>query len=109
MTDIRHRAGALRQDALAHLSALAGDASMCAIGRSGRSFPAAKYHEGRAAAAAQVVRSRAADPLTDVRPQWVGMLDRSSSQGPDWQAYAAGGLDALADLDTAGCGQDVTP
>jgi hypothetical protein len=37
------------------------------------------------------------------------MLDRSSSQGPDWQAYAAGGLDALADLDTAGCGQDVTP
>jgi hypothetical protein len=56
-----------------------------------------------------VVRSRAADPLTDVRPQWVGMLDRSSSQGPDWQAYAAGGLDALADLDTAGCGQDVTP
>jgi hypothetical protein len=106
VTEIRHRAGDLRRDALTHLSALAGNASMCAIGRSGRSFPAAKYHEGRAAAAAQVVRSRAADPVASVRSEWAAMLERSASLGSDWQAYASGGLDALAELEPGTPTQD---
>jgi hypothetical protein len=88
-----------------HLSALAGNASMCAIGRSGQSFPAAKYHEGRQAAAAQLLRSlRRADPrdgvaeLDAARRQWTRMGADMSARGPDWVAYAAGGLDALSDI-----------
>ena len=99
-TDLLERATALRQDAVHHLTLLAGDASMCAIGRSGRSFPAAKYHEGRQAAASQVRRALRTTPTPDVldglRHEWQQTLD--SARGQDWVAYATGGLDALADL-----------
>ena len=123
----------VRLDATRHLAALAGDASMCAIGRSGRSFPAAKYHEGRQAASGQVRRmlrraaaggasaeagahlaaaasaeaagaqlaaaaSAEAAVLADVTSEWRAMLDDAASKGPDWVAYASGGLDALAEL-----------
>jgi hypothetical protein len=97
----------VRLDATRHLAALAGDASMCAIGRSGRSFPAAKYHEGRQAASGQVRRllrrgpsdtASAAAVLDDVTSEWRQSLDDAASKGPDWVAYASGGLDALAEL-----------
>ena len=116
----------VRLDATRHLTALAGDASMCAIGRSGRSFPAAKYHEGRQAAAGQVrrlLRRIGADAgqgavatalsgagaagvgsdaesaaLADVTSEWRQTLDDAASKGPDWVAYASGGMDALAEL-----------
>lgn len=119
------RATEIRADAVRHLTALAGDASMCAIGRSGRSFPAAKYHEGRQAAASQVRRAvrsgaprsgapRSGTPqwaddvpvtepqvLADVRGQWQQTLESAQSKGPDWVAYATGGLDALSDITDA--------
>lgn len=114
------RATEIRADAVRHLTALAGDASMCAIGRSGRSFPAAKYHEGRQAAASQVRRAvrsgapRSGTPqwaddvpvtepqvLADVRAQWQQTLESAQSKGPDWVAYATGGLDALSDITDA--------
>jgi len=114
------RATEIRADAVRHLTALAGDASMCAIGRSGRSFPAAKYHEGRQAAASQVRRAvrsgaprsgapQSADDvpvtepqvLADVRGQWQQTLESAQSKGPDWVAYATGGLDALSDITDA--------
>lgn len=104
------RATDVRADAVRHLTALAGDASMCAIGRSGRSFPAAKYHEGRQAAASQLRRALlrldtdeqsadAADAAVDaVRSQWQKTLTDAERKGPDWVAYASGGLDALAEV-----------
>jgi len=102
--DLLERATALRQDAVHHLTLLAGDASMCAIGRSGRSFPAAKYHEGRQAAASQVRRALRADAsagpavLGPLRDEWTRTLDSAATRGKDWVAYATGGLDALAEL-----------
>ena len=107
----------VRMDATRHLTALAGDASMCAIGRSGRSFPAAKYHEGRQAAAGQarrLLRGRSAgsveppdgdsvdgsvaQALAGVTSDWQQMLADAEAKGPDWVAYATGGLDALAEI-----------
>lgn len=93
------RATDVRADAVRHLTALAGDASMCAIGRSGRSFPAAKYHEGRQSAATQARRSLSrGEPLEAVRAQWRQTSESAQRKGPDWVAYAAGGLDALDEI-----------
>ena len=115
----------VRMDATTHLTALAGDASMCAIGRSGRSVPAAKYHEGRQAAAGQArrllrdspggtsagspagctspsemdgARDSVAQALAGVTSDWQQMLADAEAKGPDWVAYATGGLDALAEI-----------
>lgn len=102
--DLLSRATELRLDAVRHLTLLAGDASMCAIGRSGRSFPAAKYHEGRQSAAGQVRRlAQDADQddeegLARLRQQWNQTLVDAEAKGRDWVAYATGGLDALAEL-----------
>jgi hypothetical protein len=77
---------------------------MCAIGRSGRSFPAAKYHEGRQSAAGDVRRAlrRGVDPadtaLEHIQNQWRATLAGAEAKGPDWVAYASGGLDALAEI-----------
>lgn len=93
------RATDVRADAVRHLTALAGDASMCAIGRSGRSFPAAKYHEGRQSAATQARRAIGrGESLDAVRAQWQQTSESAQRKGPDWVAYAAGGLDALDEI-----------
>ena len=99
-TDLLERATALRQDAVHHLTLLAGDASMCAIGRSGRSFPAAKYHEGRQAAAGQVRRALRADSsagpavLDPLLEDWTRTLDSAATKGtgPDntWRRPRSG-------------------
>ena len=103
------RATEVRADATRHLTSLAGDASMCAIGRSGRSFPAAKYHEGRQAAAGQCRRllhqagvdvdfDQGVAIVVGISSEWQRMLDDTAAKGPDWVAYASGGLDALTDI-----------
>jgi hypothetical protein len=99
--DLLARAVEVRTDAMAHLTALAGNASMCAIGRSGRSFPAAKYHEGRHAAAAQLARALRrsdGDAWSGVHREWHQMQAGMASRSPDWAAYAEGGLDALGQI-----------
>lgn len=94
----------LRDDATRHLTALAGNASMCAIGRSGRSFPAAKYHEGRQAAASQVRRelrrgmTGGGDVLARAAEDWAAALDAAQHKGKDWIAYASGGVDVVSEL-----------
>lgn len=104
MTSLIDCATELRADATRHLTALAGNASMCAIGRSGRSFPAAKFHEGRQAAAGEVRRALRRDPDADsetlqvITAEWDRALRDAEAKGPDWVAYASGGLDALAEL-----------
>ncbi|MGB9374216.1 MAG: hypothetical protein WCA82_08670 [Jiangellales bacterium] len=102
--DLLRTATDVRADAVRHLTALAGNASMCAIGRSGRSFPAAKYHEGRQSAAGDVRRALRRGPagvddvLADLRQRWQQTLADADAKGPDWVAYATGGLDALAEI-----------
>lgn len=102
--ELLERATAVRLDAVEHLTRLAGDASMCAIGRSGRSFPAAKYHEGRQSSAGQVRRLLRKDPdaglaaVDAVRQEWEQTLASAAAKGKDWVAYATGGLDAITEI-----------
>lgn len=102
----------LRGEAVAALTALAGDASMCAIGRSGRSFPAAKYHEGRAAALGELRRTPQAGSRRTVAAATARWAEQAAAMaargplGPDWAAYFAGAQDALADVSELAAGDD---
>lgn len=103
----RHLAEARRA-----LQAVAGDRSMCAIGRSGQSFPAAKYHEGAVSALTELRRllrqRQAQGEMVDVASAaarvadtWRGRAESRVAAGPDWRAYFAGGVEALAALETS--------
>lgn len=96
----------LEQEALAALAAATGDTSLCTLARSGQSHPAAKFHEGAARALADVRRAvrRATRDETDpraggvrllVREKWLADQAAMATRGRDWEAYHAGGLDAL--------------
>ena len=91
------------------LAGLVEGRSMCAIGRSGRSFPAAKYHEGATSAPAQLrhgLKRRAGHgeaPDVSVLARtaaadWRERADRPATAGPHWHAYLAGGAEALEAL-----------
>ena len=111
MSDIAAVVDRLEQAALADLAGATGDTSLCTLARSGRSHPAAKFHEGAARALADVRRGlrRAPDDPTGVRRQvaekWVADQEALAPRGRDWEAYHAGGLDALERLaDELGAG-----
>lgn len=98
-----------RGEALGRLATATGDASLCAISRSGRPAPAAKYHEG-AVAALTDVRRRLAEPggpadaaVDHVRARWAARRGDATASSSSWQAYLDGALDALDDL-TNGAG-----
>ncbi len=95
--------------ALQALETLAGGRSMCAIGRSGQSFPAAKYHEGAVTALSDLrrdIRRRGRQGETadvtglarSAAERWRGRTTSSVTAGSDWCAYLAGGVDALERL-----------
>lgn len=95
----------LEEAALAELATATGDASLCALARSGRSHPAAKLHEGASRALADVRRglrrTPEADPATvlaQVTDRWLADQVAMASRGRDWRAYHAGGIDALERL-----------
>ena len=95
----------LRAAAEADLAAAAGDLSLCAIGRSGRSFPGVKYHEGRTVALASIARAMGAGTglhraIADVDREFVS-LEALAAADPEWDAYRQGGLDALHELEAA--------
>jgi hypothetical protein len=105
-------AARLREQALAAMTQLAGGTSACARAKDGQSFPAYKFHEGSATALGQVSR-RLQDPSTDatvvmseVVQRWQQEVDRCSARGRDWQAYAAGGLDAMRSVEALTSGSD---
>jgi protein-S-isoprenylcysteine O-methyltransferase Ste14 len=86
-----------------------GGRSMCAVARSGQSFPAAKYHEGAVSALREVGREvgrrtrqgEAADVAELVRTAaaaWRGRFREVAATDPNWNAYVAGGTQALEDL-----------
>ena len=84
------------------MTSLSGNRSACAMGRNGQPFPAYKYHEGTAAALGDLGRRlRKADGndlhtvVAAVVDQWRREVDRRAGDGRDWQAYAAGGLEAV--------------
>lgn len=87
-----------RARAAAAMAELAGDASACAMGRAGRSFPAYKYHEGATAALGALSRKLRRDTgtapgelLGAVTSEW----QTPAGPGRDWEAYTAGGREAL--------------
>jgi len=82
------------------LTDLVAGRAMCAIARSGESFPAAKYHEGRMAAFSEAARllRRDGSPagVERIAVSWRERLDRAPAG--DWRAYWSGGVDALTEL-----------
>ncbi len=90
--------------AAAALTDLAGGSSMCAIARSGRSVPAAKYHEGRLAAGTvlrRTLRDHPDDPhdaLAAARDRWMRTSPPLLRSTPGGRAYGEGGDDALGEL-----------
>ena len=96
--------------ALEDLDASAGGRSLCSFSRQGTPVPAAKYHEGEAAALAEARRAiqalengpdcgqSARASLLDVRARWLAQSRTRGRTGPDWTDYLAGGLDALKQM-----------
>ena len=105
-TDLAGRIQRARLAAVESMTMLAGVSSACAIARDGGSFPAYKFHEGRVAALSVMARElRRPEPDLDglaarLGAQWEAEVERRTDQGRDWQAYAAGGLDAVRELES---------
>ena len=98
-TELTRRVQLLLEAAAADLSEAAGDLSLCAISKSGESFPAAKYHEGRTAALSALVRAMRHDELSEALEHTRLRFDTVSGlTGPDWAAYQHGVRDALDDV-----------
>jgi hypothetical protein len=101
---------ACERAALADLAAIAGGRSLCSISRQGALVPAAKYHEGTAAALAEARRAiealsdgpdggqSARAALLEVRARWLAQSRTRGRTGPDWTGYLAGGLDGLLQM-----------
>lgn len=106
------RAQAIRIESAQRLTSLAGGVSLCMLSRSGASFPAVKYYEGRQAAATQLRRRLVSGGLLADRPaaavlqetaeEWERNARDAEHRGGDWVAYAAGGVDALAEIAGSG-------
>lgn len=104
------RAAELRAEAVMTMTALAGPTSACSLARDGRSFPSYKLHEGRYAAASELVRAlrrelagegrdaAALAALAEARTRWADEVGRRQDQGKDWLAYATGGSDLCEQL-----------
>lgn len=91
------------------LAAAVGSDSLCAISRTAGSVPAAKYLEGRLAALMALRRSlRGGESrtaaLAALREEWHRGLEDVTARdaGADWQAYRAGGVDELEELEGKG-------
>jgi len=103
LRDVRDLVRHLERDAIGHLTAAAGNDSLCTLSRSGEPRPAAKYHEGAAAALAQARRAvdkqtpdhDATETVRAVRDRWTA---HGAADTPAWRAYNDGGLDALDTL-----------
>lgn len=82
-----------RQQAAAAMAELSGNASACAMGRAGTSFPAFKYHEGATAALGELSRAvrRGEGDIGELLTRW----QTPGGTGRDWEAYTAGGREAL--------------
>jgi hypothetical protein len=101
LAEVRRR----EEAATTALARAAGNTSLCALSRSGASHPAVKFHEGAAAALAQVRRlltrqtdAPSAGAIDAVREDWNDQNAALAQRSRDWAAYHAGGLEALDGL-----------
>lgn len=105
MIDLPAQVQRNRLAAIESMTLLAGASSACAIARDGGSFPAYKFHEGRAAALGALARGlrrgeqSEAELVGDLGRQWRAEVELRAEQSRDWQAYAAGGLDAVREIE----------
>ena len=86
-----------RQQAAAAMAELSGNTSACAMGRAGRSFPAFKYHEGATASLGALARAlrRGGEERGSVEKLLDDEWQTPGGTGRDWEAYTAGGREAL--------------
>ncbi len=96
----------LRADAIHAWSDALGDSSACALTKSGRSFPAGKFHEGRVAALGELLRAihddsppaRIAEAIATLRASWEARPEPRTDTTGEWASYRAGGIEALREL-----------
>jgi hypothetical protein len=109
----KHRVVRLRAEAIRAWSDALGDSTACALTKSGRSFPAAKFHEGRVAAVGELLRSLRDDPSPNRISELAATLGESwerrpqprTDAGGEWASYRAGGLEALRELGATDVGE----
>lgn len=92
----------LEREATRAWAAAVGGQSACALAKSGQSHPAAKFHEGAAAALAGLARALRADRgdpramVEQAQAAWTEQNAAQAARSRDWAAYEAGGAEALA-------------
>lgn len=85
-----------RADAITALARATGSDSLCTLGR--ERLPAAKYHEGAAAALGDAYRAARADRALPTADDWGAAFVARAAASVPWRAYLVGGRDALARL-----------
>ncbi|TFC54183.1 hypothetical protein E3O62_16000 [Cryobacterium sp. TMT2-15-1] len=96
----------VRTHAAHEWSLLLGGTTSCALAKDGRSYPAAKFQEGRVAALGELLRRITDDTAarqveaeaTAVKARWADQGMPCSRQDRDWEAYRAGGIQAMAEI-----------
>ena len=104
-TEILHA----RAEAAHEWSRLLGDTSSCALAKDGRSHPAAKFQEGKVAALGELSRrigddteaAQIAAAAGAVSTRWAEQQMPGAGRDRDWEAYRAGGIQAMTELSTA--------
>lgn len=97
MTDAVARVAAARAAAFEALAAAAGSESLCTLSR--EKLPAAKYHEGAAAALGDALRAARAGAALPQSTDWGVQWARLCVNDRSWKAYVTGGREALAHLE----------
>ncbi|MDR7328955.1 hypothetical protein [Corynebacterium guangdongense] len=78
---------------------LMGNSSACTMSKSGQSFPAGKFWEGKTAALGELVRSGAADVSAEAARLHRDWCERVvPGEEREAEAYRNGGLEALAEF-----------
>lgn len=85
-----------------------GDSTSCALAKDGRSHPAAKFQEGKVAALGELSRQITDDSdaglicaaADAVKTRWADQVMPGFRHDGDWEAYRAGGIQALTEITT---------
>ncbi|MDJ0349604.1 hypothetical protein [Cryobacterium sp. PH29-G1] len=97
-----------RTEAAHQWSLSLGDVASCALAKDGRSHPAAKFQEGKVAALGELSRRITDDTdaglisasATAVKMRWADQVRPGTRPDRDWEAYLAGGIQAMTEITT---------
>ena len=97
-----------RTQAAHEWSRLLGDTTSCALAKDGRSHPAAKFQEGKVAALGELSRriidgtdtGQVKAEATALTVRWADQVMPGAGQDRDWEAYRAGGIQAMSEIST---------